>query len=299
MISTWRGGSTPPSPPGAWPAARLDRTFAAARGEGRAALATYLPVGYPTPSQSLRILHRLAETADVIELGWPYSDPMMDGPVIQRAATQALAAGFRARHLIAAIRDLASAPASLLVMSYYGPLARYGLERAADDIAAAGAAGVILPDLPIEEADAWLAAAHRTGLHTVFVVAPTTTDARLTRICAAAGGMLYAPAVPGVTGSTGPLHTGLPAFVNRLRTVTDLPIGVGIGVSSAAHAATASRIADAVIVGSALIRGVDAAEGPSEQIDAAGALTARLAAEVRRPALDRAPEPTASTPSAA
>ncbi|MFE1384370.1 tryptophan synthase subunit alpha [Streptomyces sp. NPDC058740] len=140
---------------------------------------------------------------------------------------------------------------------------------------------MILPDLPIEEANDWLTAAQRVGLHTVFVVAPATNDARLTRICSAAGGMLYAPAVPGITGSTCPLDPALPAFVHRLRTATDLPIGVGIGISTPAQAQAASRIADVTIVGSALIRAIDAAQGTCQQegaaVDFARLLTAATA----------------------
>ncbi|MCX4826368.1 tryptophan synthase subunit alpha [Streptomyces sp. NBC_01142] len=147
---------------------------------------------------------------------------------------------------------------------------------------------MILPDLPIEEADAWLTAAQHVGLHTVFVVAPSTTDARLAHICAAASGMLYAPAVAGVTGSTSPLHGALPAFVQRLRAATDLPIGVGIGISTPAQAPIVSRIADVTIVGSVLIRTMDAAHGPRQQADATVNLARTLSARLRRPDTPRA-----------
>ncbi|MET8816529.1 tryptophan synthase subunit alpha [Streptomyces sp. NPDC004549] len=288
MNATWRAPSRPQAGPAPGPPARFDQVLARARADNRAALATYLPAGYPSQAQSLRILHRLAEVSDVIELGWPYSEPTLDGPVIQRAAAQSLAAGFRVRHLLESIRSLATSPASVLVMAYFPPLYKYGLDRAARDLAQAGAAGVILPDLPIEEADAWLTAAQRVGLHTVFVVAPSTTDARLARICAAGGGMLYAPAVAGVTGSTGPLHDALPAFLQRLRAATDLPIGVGIGISTPAQAREVSRIADVTIVGSALIRTIDAANGPQQQADATVNLARTLAAGLPRSNTPRA-----------
>ncbi|MCQ1580417.1 tryptophan synthase subunit alpha [Streptomyces parvus] len=283
MNATWRGTNRPPAGPASDASARFDQVLAHARADNRAALATYLPAGYPTQAQSLRIMHRLAEVTDVIELGWPYSEPTMDGPVIQRAAAQSLAAGFRVRHLLESIRSLATSPASVLVMAYFPPLFKYGLKRAAHDLAQAGAAGVILPDLPIEEADAWLTAAQDVGLHTVFVVAPSTTDARLARICATAGGMLYAPAVAGVTGSTGPLHDALPAFVQRLRATTDLPIGVGIGISTPAQARAVSRIADVTIVGSALIRSIDAAQEPWQQAEAAFTFARTLTTGLHRP----------------
>ncbi|MDF3303198.1 tryptophan synthase subunit alpha [Streptomyces tropicalis] len=283
MNATRRGTRQPPAGPVPNAHARFDQVLAQARASNRAALATYLPAGYPTQAQSLRILHRLAEVTDVIELGWPYSEPSLDGPVIQRAAAQSLAAGFRVRHLLESIHFLAASPASVLVMAYYPPLFKYGLDRAAHDLAQAGAAGVILPDLPIEEADGWLTAARSAGLHTVFVVAPSTTDARLTRICSAAGGMLYAPAVPGVTGSTGPLHDALPTFVKRLRAASDLPIGVGIGISTPAQAQEVSRIADVTIVGSALIRTMEATHGPRQQADAVASLARTLTAGLHRP----------------
>ncbi|WP_435058013.1 tryptophan synthase subunit alpha [Streptomyces sp. bgisy060] len=147
---------------------------------------------------------------------------------------------------------------------------------------------MILPDLPIEEADDWLTAARSTGLHTVFVVAPSTNDARLTRIGSAAGGMLYAPAVPGVTGSTGPLHPALPAFVQRLRTATDLPIGAGIGISTPAQAQAVSGIADVTIVGSALIRAIDAAQETRQQEEAAADFARALTAGLHRTDTPRA-----------
>jgi tryptophan synthase alpha chain len=259
----------------------LDDTFAQARAEGRAALAVYLPVGYPTLDQSLDVLHVLAQHAEILELGLPFSDPLMDGPTIAAAATQALHAGFRVRHLLAVLRELrASSPASLLVMTYWQPVDHYGPQAFAAALADCGAAGVIIPDLPLEEAGPWLAAAGSHGLHTVFVVAPNTSTTRLAAVCAAGSGMIYAPATSGVTGHLGPLDHGLPRFVDRLRSITTLPIGVGIGVSTAKQAAQVSRYADAVIVGSALIRRIQAAPD-QEGAAAAAELAAELAEGVR------------------
>lgn len=216
----------------------------------------------------------------------------MDGPVIQAATAQSLAEGFRIKHLFFAARELAAASAAdLLVMTYWQPVSRYHPERFAEELADAGGAGVILPDLPIEEADRWLAASRSTGLHTVFVVAPNAADSRLSRVCAAGSGMVYAPAVAGVTGSTSPLHPGLPHFVKRLRSLTALPIGVGIGVSNAEDAHVVSRYSDAVIVGSALLRRLQETPGPRE-IEAAAQLAAELADSVHqraRPPPDPAP----------
>lgn len=271
------------NPPLTKAASRLDQVFAATRAQGRAALAAYLPVGFPTFSQSMDALHAVAAYADVLELGVPFSDPMMDGPIIQQATAQSLAGGFRMRHLFEAAHQLsATSAAALLVMTYWQPVARYGPQRFADELALAGAAGVILPDLPVEEAGEWLAAARARGLHTVFVVAPNSSDARLARVCAAGSGMVYAPAVAGVTGAQGPLASGLPAFVDRLRGVTAVPVGVGIGVSTPDQAAIVSTFADAVIVGSALIRRLQTVPGPAG-VRAAASLARDLADGVRRP----------------
>ncbi|MFJ2627688.1 tryptophan synthase subunit alpha [Streptomyces sp. NPDC087532] len=270
---------TRPGPERGRAAAALDEAFCTSR----PLLAAYLPAGYPTPAASLDLLHQLASQADILEVGWPYSDPLMDGPVIQQAAAQALAAGFTIRHLLRTVRSLAG-HAHVLVMGYYQPLHRYGLRRAAESLAEAGAAGVILPDLNIDEAAAWLTEAKRAGLHTVFVVAPTAADNRLRRIGAAGGGMLYAPATTGVTGSTAALHTGLRPFVHRLRTLTPLPVGVGIGVTRPEQAAEIGQFANAAIVGSALIRAVRSAPG-GRGITAA----LSLADELRHALLSRVP----------
>ncbi|MET8676020.1 tryptophan synthase subunit alpha [Streptomyces sp. NPDC004647] len=273
--------TTPPAPNEA--AAELDHTFRTVRSEGRAALAAYLPVGYPTFRQSLATLHALGQHAEVLELGVPYSDPLLDGPTIQLATAQALRAGFRLHHLFAAVRELrASSPASLLIMTYWQPVAHYGPDRFSADLVQAGAAGAIIPDLPLEEAQPWLLAARTHGLHTVPLVAPHAHTARLASVCAAATGMIYVPAARAVSGHTGPLDPGLPHTVERLRGITTLPIAVGIGLSTAEAAAQVSHYADAVIVGSALIRLLQATPGPAG-IAAAAALASELAAGARSP----------------
>ncbi|MGW6708842.1 tryptophan synthase subunit alpha [Streptomyces sp. NPDC054956] len=251
-------------------AAALDAAFRT----GRPLLAAYLPAGYPDPAASRELLCRMADAVDVLEVGWPFTDPMMDGPTVARASAQALAAGFRVRHLLEAVAELAPRT-HVLVMGYYQLFHRYGLRRAAEELAAAGAAGVIMPDLPLDESGPWLAQARRAGLHTVFVVAPTAGDERLARIGRLGGGMLYAPATQGITGTEGPLSSGLPAFVDRLRALTPLPVGVGIGVSRAEQAAEIGRYADAAIVGSALIRAVHRAPG-RRGISSAVALASEL-----------------------
>lgn len=241
----------------------LDAALEIARCQGRAALAAYMPAGYPTVARSAELLLALAQHVDVLEVGIPFSDPMLDGPVIQEASAQALAAGFRMRDLFALIDIVSCASAAaLLVMSYWQPIARYGPDRFAAELTTAGGAGVVLPDLPIEEAGPWLRAARAHRLATVFVVAPNAADARLGHICAAGSGMVYAPAAPGVTGSGHPIHPSLSHFVRRLRSMTDLPVAVGIGVSNPDQAYEISSYADCVVVGSALIHKFRQATGP-------------------------------------
>ncbi|MGW1158947.1 tryptophan synthase subunit alpha [Streptomyces sp. NPDC002519] len=260
---------------------RLEDVFTTARSQSRAALAAYLPAGYPTREQSLDAFHLLAAAADVIEVGLPFSDPMLDGPAIQRANAQALRAGFRIEDVFATVRELAaSSTAALLVMTYWQPVHRYGAARFAHRLASAGGAGVIIPDLPVEEATDWLHAARDHGLDSVFVVAPNSTDQRLARVCEAASGMIYAPATAGVTGTQDPLHPELHAFVERLRTLTPLPISVGIGVSTPEQAAAVASFADAVIVGSAFVRALDAHPGSAGAIEV-GLLAQRLARGLR------------------
>ncbi|GHG13786.1 tryptophan synthase alpha chain [Streptomyces filamentosus] len=213
--------------------AAFDRAFRTARAARRAALAAYYPVGFPTVEQSLVNLQALAQHADVVEVGLPFSDPVLDGPTIQQATRQALDAGFRMKDLFTAVRAIRTASrAAVLVMTYWQPVADQ-VDRFAADLAEAGAAGALIPDLPLEEAGTWLAAARRHGLHAVPLAPPTASDEHLARICAAASGMIYAPATSGVTGHTGPLAPDLPAFVDRLCAYTRLPISVGIGISNA------------------------------------------------------------------
>ncbi|MFF8601814.1 tryptophan synthase subunit alpha [Streptomyces sp. NPDC015232] len=261
--------------------AAFDRAFRTARAARRAAFAAYYPVGFPTVEQSLVNLQALAQHADVIEVGLPFSDPVLDGPTIQQATRQALDAGFRMKDLFTAVRAIRTATrAAVLVMTYWQPVADQA-DRFAAELAEAGAAGALIPDLPLEEAGPWLAAARRHGLHAVPLAPPTASDERLARICAAASGMIYAPATSGVTGHTGPLAPDLPAFVDRLRAYTRLPISVGIGISNAEQAHQAAEYADGVVVGSALLRHIQANPGP-DGIRAAVTLARDLALGVRR-----------------
>ncbi len=256
----------------------LDDVFASCREEDRAALVGYLTAGFPDRETSLASVRALAEAgADVVEVGIPYTDPLMDGPVIQRAATDALADGFRLAHafdLVSAVRDAGAVP---VVMSYWNPVLRYGVGRFAADLAAAGGAGMITPDLVPDEADDWRAAADEHGLDPVFLVAPSSTDARLATTTAACRGFVYVASTMGVTGTRESVGSGAAELVRRTRAVTDLPLCVGLGVSTGPQAAEVAGFADGVIVGSALVRAVS----QDRSLGQLRALVGELAAGVR------------------
>ncbi|MGY5894770.1 tryptophan synthase subunit alpha [Blastococcus deserti] len=227
-----------------------------AKGEGRSALISYLPVGYPTVDASIEAMVAAVEGgADVIEIGVPYSDPGMDGPVIQQAVDVAVRAGVGMRDVLRAVEAVAAAGAVPVVMSYWNPIERYGVDRFAADLAAAGGAGAITPDLIPDEAGEWLAASDRTGLDRVFLVAPSSTDARLRSTTAACRGFVYAASTMGVTGTRATVGDAAERLVARTRQAApDLPVCVGLGVSNGAQAAEVAGFADGVIVGSAYVR---------------------------------------------
>ncbi|MEA4945588.1 MAG: tryptophan synthase subunit alpha [Propionicimonas sp.] len=264
--------------------------IAAARAEGRAALVGYLPVGYPSVPGSLAALRALCGDGegpgvDLVEIGLPYTDPMMDGPVIQRAGTRALERGVRTRDVFAAVEAVRAAGKPAVVMTYWNLVDRYGTDAFARDLAAAGGAGLITPDLVPDEAGDWLAAADAHGLDRVFLVAPSSSDARIVSTAAACRGWVYATAVMGVTGTRTSAPSAAPALVARLRTLApDLLVGVGLGVSNGDQAAQIAGYADAVIVGSAFVKQLLAADDAGTPDDLTGlrAVVADLAAGVRR-----------------
>jgi tryptophan synthase alpha chain len=260
------------------PAERLESRLAEARAQGRAALVTFGVAGSPDRDTALAAFRAMAAAgADVLEVGPPYSDPLIDGPVIQQAVQAALDRGCRLDDVLAMVGELTADPAvpPVVLLLYYNLIAHRGPERFAAQAAAAGACGVVVPDLPPEEAGEWLAAANRFGIAPVFLAAPTSTDARLDAVARAGRGFVYVQATLGVTGLRAWLAAGVDELVGRVRTHTDRPVCVGIGVSNAEQAATVARFADGVIVGSALVRrlGLDGVEGVR-------ALTAELASAV-------------------
>jgi tryptophan synthase alpha chain len=258
----------------------LAERIGAARAEGRAALIAYLPVGYPDVEGSIAAMVALVEGgADIVEIGVPYSDPGMDGPVIQQAVDVAVRAGVGMRDVLRAVEAVAAAGAVPVVMSYWNPIERYGVDRFATDLAAAGGAGAITPDLIPEEAADWVTAAERAGLDHVFLVAPSSTEARLTSTTAACRGFVYAASTMGVTGTRATVSDAAEKLVARTRAVApDLAVCVGLGVSTGDQAAEVAGFADGVIVGSAYVRVLLDGRGP----EGVARLSAELAEGVRR-----------------
>lgn len=238
------------------------------------ALVGYLPLGFPDLPTSVEAAVALVENGvDVLELGVPYSDPVMDGPVIQAATTAALAGGFRLRHAfeaVAAVTERVSAP--VLLMTYWNPVLQYGVDRFAANLAAAGGAGLITPDLIPDEADDWLAAARRHGLDRVFLAAPSSSPARLDRTVAVSRGFVYAVSTMGITGARADLDAAARSLVGRLRSAGADTCCVGVGISTAEQVREVLGYADGAIVGSALVTAL--ADGG---VPAVAAAAARLA----------------------
>jgi tryptophan synthase alpha chain len=256
--------------------------LAKTRAEGRAALVGYLPVGFPDLQGSIDAMVAMVEAGvDIVEIGVPYTDPLMDGPVIAHAADVALQNGTRLHDIFTAVRAVVDAGAPALVMTYWNPVLRYGVDRFADDLAAAGGAGLITPDLIPDEGAQWIAAAERNDLDHVFLVAPSSTPQRLRSTTTSCSGFVYAASSMGVTGARSSVGGAAEVLVNRTRLMTDLPICVGLGVSTGAQAAQVASFADGVIVGSALVRCLTDAGSPADGLTAIRELSAELASGVR------------------
>jgi len=250
----------------------------AARAEGRAALVGYLPVGFPDVAGSVTAARAMvAGGCDVVELGLPYSDPLMDGPLIQAAVDTALKGGTRTRDVLTTVEQVAASGAAVLVMTYWNPIDRYGVDRFAADLVSAGGSGLITPDLIPDEAGEWLAASDAHDLERVFLVAPSSTDARLRSTTAACRGWVYAASTMGVTGVRSQVGDRAQGLVERTRAAGAPRVCVGLGVSTGDQAATVAAYADGVIVGSAFVRALG--EGGPAAVER---LAGELADGVRR-----------------
>ena len=245
---------------------RIATMFGGTRAEGRAAVIVFTPCGFPTREATVEVVEAaVAGGADAVEIGFPFSDPLGDGPTNQRAYDVALEGGFRPPDIIEAVRELRARGVSvpLLIMGYCNPLLAYGTSKFMRDLAGAGADGVIVVDLPPDEADEVEAAARSSGLHVVYLLAPTSTDERIALVAERGSGFIYCVSVTGVTGARAGLSDELPGFIGRVRERTDLPLAIGFGISAREHVLSAGRIADAAIIGSAFVETV--ADAPAQR----------------------------------
>ena len=255
---------------------RLAGLFDSCRDEGRSALIGYLPTGFPDVQTSIAAMTALVESGcDVIEVGIAYSDPGMDGPVIAAATEVALRGGVRVRDALTAVEAISNAGGRAVVMTYWNPVLRKGVDTFARDLASAGGLGMITPDLIPEEADDWQAASEAHDLDRIFLVAPSSTPERLAETVQASRGFVYAASTMGVTGARDAVSNMAPELVRRVKEVADIPVGVGLGVRSGAQAAEIGAYADGVIVGSALVSAL------KDGIPAMRSLTEELAEGVR------------------
>ena len=256
--------------------------FERAAAENRAALVGYLPAGFPSVDGAIEAAIAIAEAgADVIEIGLPYSDPLMDGPVIQEAVHRALTAGTLVADVLRTVAAVAAAGVPTLIMTYWNPIERHGIARFAADLARAGGSGLITPDLTPEEARPWLAAAADHHLDAVFLVAPSSSDERIALITSVCGGFVYAASLMGITGARESVSSQAAGLVSRVRDHTKLPVAVGLGVSNGAQAAQVASFADGVIVGSAFVQRLLAASSPAAGLASIRELAGELAQGVR------------------
>ena len=256
---------------------RLGSLFSGCRDEGRSALIGYLPTGYPDVDTSIAAMTALVESGcDIVEVGIAYSDPGMDGPTIAAATEAALRGGVRVRDALKAVEAISNAGGNAVVMSYWNPVLRWGVDAFARDLAAAGGRGMITPDLIPEEADEWIQASDTHHLDRIFLVAPSSTHERLAATVDASRGFVYAASTMGVTGARDAVSSAAPELVRRVKEVSDIPVGVGLGVRSREQAAQIGAYADGVIVGSALVSAL------ADGIPAVRSLTEELAEGVRQ-----------------
>jgi tryptophan synthase alpha chain len=262
----------------------LAGALARAKQQNRAALITGTTAGFPTVNEGIAAVQAMLNSgADIVEVGLPYSDPVLDGPVIQAADDIALRGGVRIADVIRTVREAHQATGKpVLVMSYWNPIEKYGAERFGSELAEAGGAGCILPDLPVQESAWWRESAVRHNLATDFVAAPSTTDERLRELTAAGTGFVYASSLLGVTGAREAVSTAASVLVRRIKVATDLPVCVGIGISNATQAAQVAGFADGVIVASALVKTILDAPDPAAGVAAVAELTAELRLATQR-----------------
>ena len=261
----------------------LSELFVKTKSENRAALIGYLPAGFPTIDGAITVIQAMIEGGvDAVEIGFPYSDPVMDGPVIQRAAEESLKHGTGAQDVFNLLAATTKLGVPGVVMTYWNPIERYGVDKFAQSLKAAGGSGVITPDLTVEESGKWSVAASESAINRIYVVAPSTSDARMPRVTSQCSGFIYAASLMGVTGTRDSVSGDARSLVGRIRETSDLPVAVGLGVSTAEQAHEVAQYADGVIVGSAFIRQVQESANLEEGCDRVRELARSLAQGVRR-----------------
>jgi tryptophan synthase alpha chain len=261
----------------------LTDLFERTRAENRAALIGYLPAGFPSVPGAIAAMHAMVDGGvDAIEVGLPYTDPLLDGPTIQEAVDLALKAGVTTTDVMDTVRAVSATGVPTMVMSYWNPIERFGVQRFAHELAKAGGVGVITADITPEEAGEWIVASEPEGLARIFLVAPSSTQERISITADAASGFVYAAAVMGVTGAREQVGSAARELVERTRAATSLPICVGLGVSSGEQAAQIAEFADGVIVGSAFVRVLLDAASPEQGVERVRTLAVDLRAGVGR-----------------
>ncbi|MCL5104278.1 MAG: tryptophan synthase subunit alpha [Armatimonadetes bacterium] len=257
---------------------RIDRCFADLKARGDKALVCFLTSGDPDFVTTEKLVERLAVSgADIVELGVPFSDPLADGPTIQASSFRALQAGASVRRVLASVRKIRErCDVPIVLMTYFNPVNKYGLEAFARDATAAGADGVIVTDLPVEEAGAWKIAADGCGLATIFLLAPTSTKERIKLTANMASGFIYCVSRTGVTGAQDQMPTELKSLVETIKTESKLPVVIGFGVSKPEHVRYVTEFADGAVVGSALVSVIADQTRPDNIVERAGVFVREL-----------------------
>jgi len=258
----------------------LAALFAKCKSENRAALIGYLPAGFPNQEASIEIIKAMIEGGvDAVEIGFPYSDPVMDGLIIQEAGELARSNGITMAKTLEIVKEISATGTPTLVMTYWNPIEKYGVEKFGSDFSTNGMQGVITPDLPIEEAVGWLATAKNNSINSIFVVAPSSGDERLKQVVDNCSGFIYAASMMGVTGTQTSVASTASVLVERIRKISNTPVAVGLGVSNGSQAAEVAKYADGVIVGSAFVKAV--LQNPDNPTEAVRNIARELALGVR------------------
>ena len=251
---------------------RIASRFAELKQAGRSALIPFVTAGDPNPQVTVPLMHAMvAAGADLIELGVPFSDPMADGPTIQAAFQRALAHPFSIKSVLGLVRNIRTySQVPVILFGYYNPFLQYGLEALCKDAREAGADGFLVVDMPPEEAGPMQQAAGQYGLDLIFLLAPTSTEERIRQVCKAGSGFVYFVSVTGVTGARDSLDDTLSGYIDKIRQHTDLPLGIGFGISRPEQVSEVAGYADAVIVGSAIIKVIEASAGEPDMLSRVG-----------------------------